>query len=143
MASTRKTAKKTPAKKKGLSEDEKWAVGELEIIMLNDKSLYYHLTSNWYNSYAKKKAKGTYDRDAALKGLAGTFTTQAVSFYNRKYGKYGRTIRLSKEAKAEFAKRALRELNESGLKNIRKGSKPRERENPTVGTRDNIWHYLR
>ena len=135
------TAKKTPAKKKGLTEDEKWAVGELNIIMLNDKSLYYHLTP-WYNNYAKKKAKGTYDRDAALRGLAGTFTTNAIRFYNKKYGKHGRTIRLSKEAKAEFAKLALRELNEWGLKNVRKGSKPKEHIDRTQGTSDSIWRYI-
>ena len=40
------TAKKAPAKK-GLTEDEKWAVGELNIIMLNDKSLLFSLSDAW------------------------------------------------------------------------------------------------
>lgn len=79
---------------------------------------------------------------AKKKGLAGTFTANAIRFYNKKYGKYGRTIRLSKEAKAEFAKLALRELNEWGLKSIRKGNKPREKNDPTAGTSDSIWRYI-
>lgn len=133
--------KKSPAKKKGLTAEERWTVGELELVMKNDAPLYYHLTSTWYNNYAKKKAKGTYDREAALKGLAGTFCSQAISYYNKQYGKYGRTIRLSKEAKAEFAKIALRELNDCGLKNVRKGSKPKEHTIPDM-PRNNIWRYI-
>lgn len=138
------TAKKAPAKKKGLTEHEEWAVEELIRVIENDESLYFHLYSNWYNNYAKKKAKGKFDREAALKGMSGTFCNQCVTYYNKKYAGGGwDKIRLSKEAKAEFGKKALALLNAWGLRNVRVGSKPREHENPTIGTRANFWAQMR
>ena len=138
-AKKKATTKKTSSKK--ITDEEKWGIGELLLTIDNDRPLYWHFYSNWYNTYAKRKAKPTWDREKAIKGLAGAFCTQALSYYNHKYGEYD-TIRLSKEAKLDFGRKALAKLYEHGLKNIKTGSKPRMKENPTIGTNDNYWYVV-
>lgn len=122
-----------------LNINDKWTVRELLQFVQADRPLYYHFISNWYNSYAKKKASKNWDKEKAIAGLAGTFCSQVMRYYKQKYG----AVTLSKAGKMEFGKQALALLYEHGLKNIKVGSKPKMRENPTLGTRDNFWAVFR
>lgn len=122
-----------------LDINDKWTIRELLQFVEADRPLYYHFYSNWYNTYAKRKARTSWDKEKAISGLAGTFCTQVMRYYKQRYG----AVTLSKAGKHEFGKQALAKLYEHGLKNVRVGSKPKLRDNPTIGTRDNFWANFR
>lgn len=116
-----------------------WRLHNIMLCIHNDRPLYYHLYSNIYNSYARKKKRGMFDREKAIKGLI-MFVNQAVKYYKKRYGE--NISRVSMHDKKLLAEYALGVLNEWGLRNVRKGHNFREHVNDTIGTRDNIWIYI-
>lgn len=118
---------------------DNWYLHNIMLYIHNDRALNYHLWSNWYNTYAKKKKRGVFDREKAIKGLI-TFVNQAIKYAKKRYhDDYGKVSMHDKKLLAEYA---LRVLNEWGLRNIRKGHNFREHVNDTIGTEDNIFLYI-
>lgn len=85
----------------------------------NDYPLYGFLITEWYNNFARKIGRGTFDKQKAIEGLAKNY----VPLIARRYAKdFGGTYRLSAATKLVIAKAMMGNLiNEGLLTNNKKG----------------------
>lgn len=79
----------------------------------NDLPLTIHLDFDFYNNFAKKKMKGVYNRDSAIKFLNSYFFPRIMHRYLIETGNktlYG----MNKEEKTQVSDYLLRQLEEEG-----------------------------
>lgn len=95
---------------------------ELALFIENDGTLYRTTTTPIVNNYARKKVKGTFNKQAALKGLLNLVEAGRRK-YIREFGSLGSPV--SMDTKKEVARQLYPMINEEATfeaKRLRKQS---------------------
>jgi len=134
--------KKNPAPKG--APDEPMA-SELVNHTMNTAQLYENRVRPFVKNYARKKVRGTFNRDLAIKGLANNLTKDAQNSYYREYMRGQRAPQLDAATKWEYGRQLLnwimdeidwevREMkgkkNPCGSRRKRKSNKRKRRNQP-------------
>jgi len=104
-------------------------IDEAELYAENEYGLMVHLDFDFYNTLARKRMNGTYDKDKARVLLSKYFVPRIVKRYKKTGSE--RISRMTTQEKEEVGDYFLNKLWEDGgitlgrkpLKNIRKGDK--------------------
>lgn len=70
---------------------------ELILGTINSDELYYKKLMLWKDFFNKKKRKGNYKRELAIKGLKYNFVRELIAGYNKEFGNIGRVSDATKE----------------------------------------------
>jgi len=105
-------------------------IDEAELYAENEYGLMVHLDFDFYNTLARKRMNGTYDKDKALVLLSKYFVPRIVKRYKKEVGSDA-ISRMTVAEKNEVAEYFLDKLWTDGgntldrkpLKNIKKGDK--------------------
>lgn len=83
---------------------------ELGLFIENDGTLYRQITTYLIKNYARKKAKGIFDKQQALKGIVNSLVEAGRRKYIRDFGSIGGVV--SADTKMEVAKYLYPHINE-------------------------------
>jgi hypothetical protein len=90
-----------------------YAVRQLNLTTIGSEERFGRLQDDWARNFYRKKKRGVFNEDLAVKGLANSYVPEMIQFYKKEYGDSGERKnfigdydlnRVSKEDKVQIAK---------------------------------------